>query len=245
VTATDNAASATAGGPSAAQRSWLRIGFAAGLVGAAGALVAAVAGGITEPTGIATVAAVVSTVVAYGLAPLLITVAMRQGTLSSWWAVAAALLAAVLWSVAGLLFAVPALLPTTTTTLIDAIVSSAPSASALWILVASVEVIRAGMHRWSLVFVAAFVAVLIIGSVLIELSGFDIRKVLVPLGWAVWMVDASRALRSRLSPVVQRASPAAVEPPCANCGAPRRKDRLAFCSDCGLPYGVSKTGQVS
>jgi hypothetical protein len=235
VTAADRAASTAASGPSAAQRTWLRIGFAAGLVGAAGALAAAVAGGITEPTGIATVAAVVGTVVAYGLAPLLITVAMRQGALSSWWAVAAALLAAVLWSAAGLLFAVPALVPRTTT-LIDAVVSSAPSASALWIVVASVEAIRAGMHRWSLVFVAAFVAVLIIGSVLIELSGFDIRKVLVPLGWAAWMVDASRALRTRASPVVHRASPVAMEPPCANCGAPRRKDRLAFCAECGLPY---------
>jgi hypothetical protein len=220
--------------------SWLRIGSIAAFIGAASALAAAAAGGITEPTGIATVVAVVATVVAYGLAPLVITVAMRQAALSSWWAVAAALLAAVLWSAAGVLFAVPALLPTTTT-FVDAFVSSAPSASALWLLVASVEVVRAGMHRWSLVFVAAFVAVLIVGSVLIELSGFDIRKVLVPLGWAVWMVDVARAQRSRLSPAVLRPSPVAVEASCANCGAPRRKDGLAFCSDCGLPYGTQRS----
>ena len=219
----------------------LRIGTIVAFVGAASALAAAVAGGITEPTGIATVVAVGATVIAYGLAPLVLTVAMRQSALSSWWAVAAALLAAVLWTAAGVLFAVPALLPTTTT-FIDTVVSSAPSASALWLLVASVEVVRAGMHRWSLVVVATFVAVLIIGSMLIELSGFDIRKVLVPLGWAVWMVDVARAQRSRLLPApVRPAAPAAVEANCANCGAPRRKDGLAFCSDCGLPYGTQRT----
>ena len=221
-------------------KKWLRIGSVAAFIGAASALAAAVAGGITEPTGIATVVAVVATVIAYGLTPLVLTIAMRQSTLSSWWAVAAALLAAVLWTAAGVLFAVPALLPTTTT-FIDTVVSSAPSASALWLLVASVEVVRAGMHRWSLVFVATFVAVLIVGSVLIELSGFDIRKVLVPLGWAVWMVDVARAQRSRLSPAPVRPVPAAAEANCANCGASRRTDGLAFCSDCGLPYGMQRT----
>ena len=219
---------------------WLRIGSVAAFIGAVSALAAAVAGGITEPTGIATVVAVGATVIAYGLAPLVITVAMRQGALSSWWAVAAALLAAVLWTAAGVLFAVPALLPTTTT-LIDTVVSSAPSASALWLLVASVEVVRAGMQRWSLVVVATFVAVLIVGSMLIEISGFDIRKVLVPLGWAVWMMDVGRAQRSRLSPAPVRPRLAAVAAACANCGAPRRTDGLAFCSDCGLPYGTQRT----
>jgi hypothetical protein len=218
---------------------WLRIGSVAAFVGAASALAAAVAGGITEPTGVATIVAVGATVIAYGLAPLAVTVAMRQSALSSWWAVAAALLAAVLWTAAGVLFAVPALLPTTTT-FIDAIVSSAPSASALWLLVASVEVVRAGMHRWSLVVIATFVAVLIVGSMLIELSGFDIRKVLVPLGWAVWMVDVGRAQRSRLSPAPVRPVTAA-DASCANCGAPRRTDGLAFCSNCGLPYGAQRT----
>lgn len=218
---------------------WLRIGTVAAFIGAASALAAAVAGGITEPTGTATVVAVAATVIAYGLAPLAITVAMRQSALSSWWAVAAALLAAVLWTAAGVLFAAPALLPTTTT-FVDAFVSSAPSASALWLLVVSVEVIRAGMHRWSLVFIATFVAVLIIGSVLIELSGFDIRKVLVPLGWAVWMVDAGRAQRSRLLPAPARPVAATVEANCAHCGAARRTDGLAFCSDCGLPYGAQR-----
>jgi hypothetical protein len=219
---------------------WLRVGWIAAFIGAATAIAAAVAGGITEPTGIGTIVAVAATVIAYGLAPLVVTVAMRQSALSSWWAVVAALLAAVLWTAAGVLFAVPALLPTTTT-FVDTVVSSAPSASALWLLVASVEVVRAGMHRWSLVVVATFVAVLIIGSVLIELSGFDIRKVLVPLGWAVWMVDVGRAQRSRLSPVAVRPLPAAVEASCANCGAPRRTDGLAFCGDCGLPYGTQRT----
>jgi hypothetical protein len=219
---------------------WLQLGSITAFAGAATAIAAAVAGGITEPTGIATIVAVSATVIAYGLAPLVITIAMRQSALSSWWAVAAALLAAVLWTAAGVLFAVPALLPTTTT-FVDTIVSSAPSASALWLLVASVEVVRAGMHRWSLVVVATFVAVLIIGSVLIELSGFDIRKVLVPLGWAAWMVDVGRAQRSRLSPAPVRPPPAAVDASCANCGAPRRTDGLAFCSDCGLPYGTPRT----
>ena len=220
---------------------WLRIGSVAAFIGAASALAAAVAGGITEPTGIATVVAVAATVIAYGQAPLVITFAMRQSALSSWWAVAAALLAAVLWTAAGVLFAVPTLLPTTTT-FVDTVVSSAPSASALWLLVASVEVVRAGMHRWSLVVVATFVAVLIIGSVLIELSGFDIRKVLVPLGWAVWMVDVGRAQLSRLSPAPLGPPPAALEASCASCGAPRRTDGLAFCSTCGLPYRVSDAG---
>ena len=219
---------------------WLRIGAVAAFVGAASALAAAVAGGITEPTGIATIVAVAATVIAYGLAPVVVTVAMRQGALSSWWAVAAALLAAVLWTAAGVLFAAPALLPTTTT-FIDTVVSSAPSASALWLLVASAEVVRAGMHRWSLVVVATFVAVLIVGSTLIELSGFDIRKVLVPLGWAVWMVDVGRAQMSRLSPAPVGPATVAVEASCANCGAPRRRDGLTFCSDCGLPYGTQRT----
>ena len=220
---------------------WLRTGSGLAFVAAAAALVAAVAGGITEPTGIATIAAVIATVFAYGVGPLLLTVAMRQGGVSSWWAVAAAFLPAVLWSFAALLFAAPAL-QETSPALINALVNSAPSASALWILVASVEVIRAGMQRWSLVVIAAFVAVLMIGSILIELSGFDIRKVLVPLGWAIWMVDAGRAMRSRSSPVVARAAATAVEAAaCANCGAPRRTDGLAFCSSCGLPYGSQRT----
>jgi hypothetical protein len=221
-------------------KTWLRVGSAAAFVAAASALVAGVAGGITEPTGIAILAAVAATVVAYGLAPLVIAVAMRQGGLSSWWAVAAALLAAVMWSAAGLLFAVPTLLEASPT-IVGAFAASAPSASALWLVVASVEVVRAGMHRWSLVFIAAFVAVLIIGSLLIELSGFDIRKVLVPLGWAVWMVDIGRAQRARLSPVVARATKEVAHAArCESCGAPRRTDGLAFCGDCGLPYGVKR-----
>jgi len=219
-------------------KTWLRIGSVAAFVGAASAVAAAVAGGITEPTGVATAVAVGATVIAYGLAPLAVTVAMRQSALTSWWAVAAAMLAAILWTAAGVLFAVPALLPATT--FVDTVVSSAPSASALWLLVASVEAVRAGMDRWSLVVVASFVSVLIVGSTLIELSGFDIRKVLVPLGWAVWMVDVARAQRSRLSPAPIRPATATVDARCANCSAPRRTDGLAFCSDCGLPYGVQR-----
>ncbi len=96
------------------------------------------------------------------------------------------------------------------------------------------------MRRWSLVFIAAFVAVLIVGSILIELSGFDIRKVLVLLGWAFWMVDAARAQRARVAPAVARPSEAvAPTARCANCGAPRRTDGLAFCSDCGPPTARS------
>jgi len=91
------------------------------------------------------------------------------------------------------------------------------------------------------VFVSAFVAVLIIGSAFIALDGFDVRKVAVPLGWAVWMIDIGRALRSRLAPVVDRPAPAVAETRCANCGAPRRTDGLAFCSGCGLPYGSQRT----
>src|SRR5437879_5078275 len=202
------AAAATASGLSAAKHGWLRIGSFTAFAGAVAALAAAVAGGITEPTGIATITAVAATVVAYGLVPLALTVAMRQGGLSSWWAVTAALLAAGTWSAAGVLFASPAFAPNVPS-VVEAFVSSAPSASALWIVVASVEVVRAGMHRWSLVVVAAFVAVLIVGSVLIELSGFDIRKVLVPLGWAVWMIDVARAQGVRTSPADAR--PAAAE----------------------------------
>jgi len=219
-------------------KTWLRIGSVAAFVGAASAVAAAVAGGITETTGVATAVAVGATVIAYGLAPLAVTVAMRQSALTSWWAVAAAMLAAILWTAAGVLFAVPALLPATT--FVDTVVSSAPSASALWLLVASVEAVRAGMDRWSLVVVASFVSVLIVGSTLIELSGFDIRKVLVPLGWTVWMVDVARAQRSRLSPAPVRPAAEAVDATCGNCGAPRRTDGLAFCSDCGLPYGVQR-----
>ena len=230
---------AGAAGPSTAKRRWLRVGSFAAFAGALAALAAAVAGGITEPTGIATITAVAATVVAYGFVPLVVTFAMRQSGISSWWAVAAALLAAGTWGAAGLLFAAPALTPNAPS-IVDAIVSSAPSASALWIVVASVEVVRAGMHRWSLVVVAAFVAVLIVGSVLIELSGFDIRKVLVPFGWAVWMIDAGRAQRVRTSPAVARPPVAAPMASCANCGAPRRTDGLAFCSDCGLPYGAER-----
>ena len=224
------------------RRTWLQLGVLAAFVGALGAVISAVAGGINEPTGIATFAAVIATIVAYGLVPLLLTIAMRRSALSSWWAVAAAGLPAVTWFIAGLALAEATFLAIAPTT-IEVVVSIAPSASALWILVASIEAVRAGMHRWSLVFIGAFVAVLIVGSVLIELSGFDIRKVLVPLGWTVWMIDVGSALRAQMSPVVARVGPAVVvEPSCANCGAPRRKDGLAFCSSCGLPYGVEKTG---
>src|SRR5213594_2123994 len=128
------AAADAASGPSAAKRSWLRIGSIAAFAAAVAALVAAVAGGITEPTGVATV-------LAYGLLPVVLTVAMRQSGLSSWWAVAAALLAAGTWSAAGALFAAPALMANAPS-VIDAFVSAAPSASALWIVVASVEVVR-------------------------------------------------------------------------------------------------------
>lgn len=229
-------------GPSPTQRMWLRTGSVAAIVAAAGALIAAVAGGITEPTGLATIAAVVATVIAYGLAPLVITFAMRQSAVSSWWAVAAALLAAAFWSFVATILVSPAIIATAPT-LIEALVNSAPSASALWILVASVEAIRAGMHRWSLLVVAAFLSVLIVGSILIELSGFDIRKVLVPLGWTVWMVDISRALRARLMPAQVREVASPVQSSCPNCGAPRRKDGLAFCSECGLPYGTARPGR--
>jgi hypothetical protein len=221
-------------------KAWLWRASIIAFVTAASALVAAVAGGISEPTGIATVVAIASTIVAYGLGPLLLAVALRQGQLSSWWAVAAAVLAAAMWSAAGLFFALPALFEAAPA-ILAAFVASAPSASALWVLVASVEVVRAGMPRWSLVFVAAFLVVLIIGSLLIELRGFDIRRVLVPLGWAAWMVEAGRAARARTSPPAAIAAPAAAEAPCPNCGAPRRRDGLAFCSDCGLPYGVTRT----
>jgi hypothetical protein len=220
-------------------RRWLRVGAIAAYAGAVAALASAVAGGITEPTGIATIVAVVTTVVAYGLVPLVVTIAMRQSGLSSWWAVAAALLPAGTWSAAGVLFAAPSLMANAPS-VVAAFVSAAPSASALWIVVASVEVVRAGMHRWSLVVVAAFVAVLIVGSVLIELSGFDIRKVLVPLGWTVWMFDVGRAQRGTTSPAAVPPPPPAAATACANCGAPRRKDGLAFCSDCGLPYGAQR-----
>jgi len=223
-----------------ARRQWLRIGATAAFAAAASALIAAVAGGITEPTGIATIVAVIAAVLGYGVAPLVITFAMRRSALSSWWAVAAALLATVLWSVIALLLAAPSLLATAPA-LITAIIGAAPSSSALWILAASVEAVRAGMHRWSLVFISAFVAVLMLGSVLIELSGFDIRKVLVPLGWGAWMFDLGGALRARMSPAPPQ--PTSVQPErCANCGSPRRTDGLAFCGECGLPYGVTKAG---
>lgn len=216
---------------------WVEIGSVTAFVAAADALVAAAAGGITEPTGIAAVVAVITTVVAYGIAPLLLTFAMRQSGLSSWWAVAAAILAAGLWTAVGLVFAAPAVLEATPA-LLAALVASAPSASALWLVAASVEVVRVGMHRWSLVFVSAFVAVLIIGSVFIALEGFDVRKVLVPLGWAVWMIDVGRTLRARLSPVVDEPAAVPAQTRCANCGALKRTDGLAFCGSCGLPYEV-------
>ncbi len=218
----------------------LRVGSAAAFTGAAAAIAAAIAGGITEPTGIATVVAVFATLIEYAFAPLVLTLAVRQGGLSSWWAVAAAVLATALWSAAALLYLMPAVI-TATPTLIDAVAASAPSASALWLLAASVEVVRAGMHRWSLVVIGAFVAVLIIGSVWIELPGFDIRQAVLPLGWAAWMIDVGVALRTRLSPAIARPAAALAEPPCANCGSPRRTDGLAFCSNCGLPYGTSRT----
>src|SRR4030081_3295082 len=89
---------------------WLRLAALAAFVGGAATVVSAVAGGINEPTGIATFAAVIATIVAYGLAPLLLTIAMRRGALSSWWAVAAGLLAATAWCTAGLAITTPAFL---------------------------------------------------------------------------------------------------------------------------------------
>lgn len=217
-----------------ARETWRRLGSVSALVTAAGVLVAAAAGGVTEPTGVATVVAVVASVLAYGIGPLVIAIAVRQSGLSSWWAVAAALLPAGLWTAVGLLFALSATLDTAPA-LLAVLVTTAPSSSALWLLVASVEVVRAGMHRWSLVFVSAFVTVLVVGSMLLEITGFDVRRVLVPLGWALWMIDLGRALRSRSSPVAERPAPVPAAG-CTNCGAPRRTDGLAFCSSCGLPY---------
>ena len=217
---------------------WLRTSSVTAFVSAAAAFVAAAAGGITEPTGVAAVIAVITSVFAYGIGPLVLTFAMRQAALSSWWAVAAALFAAGLWTSIALLFAAPTTLETATAA---ALIISAPSASALWLVVATVEVARAGMPRWSLVFVSAFVAVLIIGSAFIQLSGFDVRKVLVPLGWAVWMIDVGHALRARLLPVAAAPPTVVAHTGCENCGAPRRTDGLAFCSSCGLPYGSQRT----
>ncbi len=221
-------------------RAWLQVGSVAAFAGAAAAVAAAIAGGITEPTGIATVLAVVATLIQYAFAPLVLTVAMREGGLSSWWAVGAAVLATSLWSAAAALYVMPALFAATPT-LIDALAVSAPSASALWLVAASVEVVRAGMHRWSLVAITAFVAVLIISSAWIELSGFDLRQAVLPLGWAAWMIDVGVALRARLSPAIARPAAVLAPAPCANCGSPRRADGLAFCSNCGLPYGAGRT----
>jgi hypothetical protein len=220
-------------------RPWLQVGAIAAFTGATAAVAAAIAGGIAEPTIITTVLAVIATLIQYAFAPLVLTLAMRQGGLSSWWAVAAATFAVALWSAAAVLYLMPTLVDAAPT-LIDAVAAAAPSASALWLLAASVEVVRAGMHRWSLVVIGTFVAVLIIGSVWIELSGFDLRQAVLPLGWAAWMIDIGVALRTRLSPAVARPEPAQTEA-CANCGAPRRTDGLAFCSDCGLPYGTQRT----
>ena len=217
---------------------WLRVASNAAFAAAVGALAAAVAGGITEPTGVSTLVAVIAAALSYGVAPLVVTLALRQSALSSWWAVAAALIAAALWVV---LFAAP-FIAGSAPDLVAAILSSAPSASALWILAASIELVRAGMHRWSLVVIAAFVAVLILSAVFLSLSGFDLRGVLVPLGWAGWMFDLGTELRARLAPVGPEVV-AAVPERCANCGTPRRQDGLAFCGECGLPYGVSKTAE--
>ena len=214
---------------------WLRIASTTAFVAAVGALAAAVAGGITEPTGLSTLVAVIAAALSYGVAPLVLTLALRQSALSSWWAVAAALIAAALWVV---LFVAPFLVGSAPD-LVGAILSSAPSP--LWILAASIELVRAGMHRWSLVVIAAFVAVLILSAVFLSLSGFDLRGVLVPLGWAAWMFDLGTELRARMAPAATAVAAAAPEG-CANCGAPRRQDGLAFCGECGLPYGVSETG---
>src|SRR2546429_9215520 len=101
------AAAATASGLSAAKHGWLRIGSFAAFAGAVAALAAAGAGGITEPTGVATITAVAATVVADGGIPLALTVAMRQSGLSSWGARAAALPAAGTRAVGGGLFGAP------------------------------------------------------------------------------------------------------------------------------------------
>ena len=217
----------------------LRVGSNAAFAAAAGAIAAAVAAGITEPTGIAAGAAIVVAVLAYGVAPHVITVALRMSAHTSWWALGAAAIATALWATVVMLLGAPALV-VDAPALGAAIVSSAPIASALWIVAASLEVVAAGLQRWSLVVLAGFVAMLLIGSLFIEQSGFDVSKVAVPLGWAAWMIDLGRALRSLMNP-----RPAQVATPelaaCANCGAARRRDGLTFCAECGLPYGASRS----
>lgn len=197
----------------------LRVGSIAAFAAAAGAIAAGVAGGVTESTGIAAGAAIVTAVLAYGVAPLVISVALRLSALASWWAVAAAAIAAVLWVT---------------------VVALATPATAFWIVVASLEVVRAGLQRWSLFVLAGFVSALMIGSLFIQQSGFNVAAVAVPLGWAAWMLELGRALRSHMNPL-----PAPVETreaeACANCGAPRRRDGLAFCAECGLPYSASRS----
>ena len=82
---------------------WLRTSSVTAFLSAAAAFVAAAAGGITEPTGIAAFIAIIASVFAYGIGPLVLTFSMRQAALSSWWAVAAALFAASLWTAIALL----------------------------------------------------------------------------------------------------------------------------------------------
>lgn len=218
----------------------LRVGSIAAFASAAGAIVAAIAGGITEPTGTAAGAAIVVAVLAYGVAPLVITVALRMSALASWWAVAAAALATALWATVATMLVAPALV-TDAPALSGAIVGAAPISGALWIVVASLEVVGAGLQRWSLVVLAGFVAMLIVGSLFIEPAGFDVSKVAVPLGWAAWMIDLGRAVRSLMNPAPLRVETAEAAA-CANCGAPQRRDGLAFCAECGLPYGASRIG---
>ncbi|HEV8143862.1 MAG TPA: hypothetical protein VGQ77_13450 [Methylomirabilota bacterium] len=220
---------------------WRRTASIAAYISAAAAIAAAVAGGIVEPTGIATVLQVVATTIAFAIAPLALSLALWRLGPGGWWTAGAALLATLAWSGAALLFlfGLPeSLVPVSS--FIAIFVNSAPGWTGLWLVLASADVVRGGLRPWTHVAIGVFVALLIVSTVVIEFSGIDVRKILIPIGWSAWMVDIARRLGETAAPSITTSLPPRAPETCGNCGAPARTDGLAFCAECGLPYGAQR-----
>jgi hypothetical protein len=124
----------------------------------------------------------------YGLAPVFVTLGLRQRPPSAALSLILASLGAVLWASAAVLFATRL-----STSLNSVAIIVAPVASALWLIVFSVEG-RAVPRRTLRIALSILVGVLIINGAFGPV--FPFPRELIAVAWAIWMFDTHRALGS-------------------------------------------------
>jgi hypothetical protein len=127
----------------------------------------------------------------YGLAPVFVTLGLRQRPPSAALSLILASLGALLWASAAVLFATRL-----STSLNSVAIIVAPVASALWLIVFSVEVRRAVPRRTLRIALSILVGVLIINGAFAPV--FPFPRELIAVAWAIWMFDTHRALGSRV-----------------------------------------------